>query len=142
VAQDGIKSLLKVVKYSAKKRGLEYALHFVEARALMTSPCFYCGSPPRERVIKVQSGRDAADLVNVAANGIDRIDSDQGYIPGNVVSCCYTCNRMKSDFSVQEFMNHVGRLAQRLELVKTNLEIVLSEPEGVIGELGKSRAVR
>ena len=35
--------------------------------------------------------------------GIDRIDSRIGYTPGNVVPCCWTHNRMKSNLTQREF---------------------------------------
>lgn len=43
-------------------------------------------------------------------NGIDRVDSAQGYVLTNVVPCCKQCNRAKSDLSREEFLTWVERV--------------------------------
>lgn len=37
-------------------------------------------------------------------NGIDRIDSNDGYVQGNVVPCCKYCNMAKMDRTQDEFL--------------------------------------
>ena len=46
----------------------------------------------------------------VAAHGIDRVDSDKGYFVDNCVSCCMWCNSMKSDLPVGEWLEHVMKI--------------------------------
>jgi hypothetical protein len=38
------------------------------------------------------------------AYGVDRINSDEGYIKGNVRSVCFTHNKMKSNYDEKEFV--------------------------------------
>ena len=40
-------------------------------------------------------------------NGIDCIDSSKGYVEGNVVPCCKSCNEMKSSKSSEDFLRQV-----------------------------------
>lgn len=47
---------------------------------------------------------------NKAFTVIDRIDSSKGYEPSNIVPCCTMCNRMKSDFTSEEFLNHIQQI--------------------------------
>lgn len=37
-------------------------------------------------------------------NGLDRVDSNLGYVAGNVVPCCRWCNQAKSSRPVGEFL--------------------------------------
>lgn len=68
------------------------------ARRFFLMPCFYCGMVGTE----------------AAPNGLDRVDSSGTYVIENVVSCCTMCNRLKSDFPLNKFINHVMQIAQRL----------------------------
>lgn len=43
-------------------------------------------------------------------NGIDRIDNNEGYVEGNVRSCCKTCNRMKSSMTAEMFVSHANKI--------------------------------
>lgn len=54
--------------------------------AMLSSPCVHCGISP--------------------SLGIDRINSDLGYIIGNIQPCCERCNQMKMAYSDQEFYDH------------------------------------
>jgi hypothetical protein len=75
-------------KYSAyRQRGMTLSIE--EFHALVTTPCTYCGLEPE------------------TYHGIDRIDSDFGYENGNIVACCWICNRMKNNMSVKEFLDHI-----------------------------------
>jgi hypothetical protein len=48
-------------------------------------------------------------------NGIDRVDSSMGYVAGNVVPCCSTCNRMKLDHSYDDFIAHIKKIVAHYE---------------------------
>ena len=99
------------VKRGAKKRNIEFAIDRTRFEAIVTSECAYCGIHPREREIKNGHG----GTFTVKASGIDRIDSSIGYVEGNVVPCCWTCNTMKASLSPTEFREHIKRLAARFE---------------------------
>lgn len=43
-------------------------------------------------------------------NGIDRIDSDLGYVDGNVKSCCFICNRAKGNLSIIDFRKWIDNI--------------------------------
>ena len=82
-------------KVNARKRNKEFTLTLEEYEILIKRPCNYCN-------------KSIADETGV---GLDRIDNDKGYIPGNVEPCCSKCNRirknsMKSDvFKKQTELN-------------------------------------
>lgn len=76
----------------AKDRGFEFALTLAQVEELVGKPCTYCGAPPR--------------------NGIDRIDSSAGYTIENSAPCCTICNFMKSTMPVQQFLEHVKKIAR------------------------------
>jgi len=42
--------------------------------------------------------------------GIDRIDSSKGYVSGNCLPCCTSCNHMKNDMDYYEFLEHVEKV--------------------------------
>jgi len=44
--------------------------------------------------------------------GIDRINSTLGYVLDNVTACCSICNTMKFTLNVDDFLNHVYKIAE------------------------------
>lgn len=80
-------------KSRAKRDGVPFALPDGDFEKLIAMPCHYCGQMPFEQ------GKDFA--------GIDRLDNSLGYVFGNVVPCCWACNRMKGDTGVAEFLARV-----------------------------------
>ncbi len=91
-------------KQGAKDRRLSFLLSKEEFAELTSLICYYCGSEPRE--VK----KKASDFVSRKMNGIDRLDSSKGYELSNCVSCCKTCNYMKLEMSVSEFLNHIDKI--------------------------------
>jgi hypothetical protein len=82
---------ISVIKTSAKQRGISYDDRDKELfKELVQQPCWYCGN---------------------AKTSLDRLDSGLGYTRTNVVACCSTCNFMKCDMSVSEFLENVARVA-------------------------------
>lgn len=114
----GLKRIVRGIKGTAKNREIEFRLDDQELFALITSECAYCGAEPRERELWINGGREV-----VRGNGVDRIDSDLGYIQGNVIACCITCNRMKSDLSIQDFLSHMKRVLAREERILTTVKV-------------------
>ena len=47
-------------------------------------------------------------------NGVDRIDSNQGYYWENCVPCCEKCNYAKHEMSVKEFKNWIIKVYTNL----------------------------
>lgn len=102
------------VRRSANRRKIEFAIDRRRFEAIVSSECAYCAAPPRERVLK--NGK--AGSFDVKAHGVDRIDSKVGYVEGNVVPCCWTCNTMKASLSVEDFREHIKRLADNFGSVR------------------------
>lgn len=79
-----------------------FGLTFDEAVCLFKASCKYCGrSPSKKKTHKVASS------VSVKWNGIDRINSREGYFIKNCVTCCEDCNLAKSNSTVDDFLSWV-----------------------------------
>lgn len=72
-------------KQQAKNRKIKFDIDYSYFIKFWQKNCKYCGS--------------TIDTV-----GLDRINNNLGYIEGNINSCCWTCNSMKKDKSVDEFL--------------------------------------
>lgn len=81
--------------HSAKERNIPWSLSREEFFSLWAAPCFYCQSP-------------------IEKIGVDRINNDEGYSVGNITSCCETCNKMKLDYSIDEFSSWIKRIYNHL----------------------------
>ena len=93
----------RVYEKSAEYRGLEWGLSDEDFDELTRGDCAYCGVPPSN---EAQTSRNGAFVYN----GIDRLDNAVGYMPGNVASCCATCNHAKRDMSESDFRAWIVRL--------------------------------
>ncbi len=93
-------------KGNATRRKLEFALTPEEAYLLFTSPCYYTGREPANKI----EWRDHEPFIY---NGIDRIDSTKGYSMENCVPCSFEVNRAKSDLSHEEFVEMCKKVAER-----------------------------
>lgn len=70
----------------AKARGLEVSISFEDYKILVSQPCFYCkGTLPE------------------VGHGVDRTNSEIGYVQGNLRPCCTQCNIAKCDYTESEF---------------------------------------
>jgi hypothetical protein len=98
--------LFKVYSQAARVREIEWNLTKEAFRELCEGDCHYCGAPPQIR----RTHKNLSGSFN--ANGVDRMDSDQGYVANNVVSCCILCNRAKNDSSYAEFTDWLDRVAR------------------------------
>ena len=86
------------IQRSSRERGIEWGYDNPEdLREFWDAPCHYCGGEVEQHL------------------GLDRIENDKGYIPGNVVQCCWTCNRMKWEHSVDEWVAHMRRVLEHLD---------------------------
>jgi len=94
-------------KRQAKQREYEFNLTKEHFKMLVTSDCYYCGTPPAQ-VVQSRYGRNGG----VTYNGVDRQNNAQGYTADNVVPCCGMCNRAKRDASVAEFIEWATRITR------------------------------
>lgn len=83
-----------VFRKKAKERGLSISITKSEFLTLTGTLCFYCG--------QFSNGK--------TYTGVDRTDSSKGYVRGNCVPCCTTCNWMKSDLTVTEWFDHMEKI--------------------------------
>lgn len=98
-------------KAGAKKRGIEFSLTRKDLVAITQQDCVYCGSKP-SNALKSQSSNLVPDLIY---NGIDRIDSSQGYFKANTVACCKRCNYAKGNLDLYDFYNHIEKIHKQLK---------------------------
>ena len=73
---------------------------FAEWFARQPRECAYCHIPEyliEELGVRTQVGLPLQRL------GVDRLDGEQGYELGNIVLCCFSCNKARSNtFSAEE----------------------------------------
>jgi hypothetical protein len=86
-----LEGIYSLYKYNAKKRNISFKISIEEFQTFWQKPCRYCG--------------DQLDTV-----GIDRADNNIGYELDNLRPCCTVCNRMKSNYSEQEFLDKILKI--------------------------------
>ena len=79
---------LSEYKRRAKHHCREFSLTVEHFRAFWQKPCHYCNT-------------------EIETVGLDRIDNDKGYIPGNVVPCCQSCNTRKKQKSYDSWLTEI-----------------------------------
>lgn len=87
------------VRSNARIRGIEFTLSKSDVSYLSAQPCHYCG---------MVGGNKSERTLNY--NGLDRLDSSFGYVLGNVVTCCGTCNLAKRLMKPTEFLDWITRV--------------------------------
>lgn len=104
------KRVYRAIRNGAKSRDMSFDISFEDFVNISRNPCAYCGLPPYDihyAYSKKRYSRGISADVSTTFNGLDRVDSSLGYFLENVVSCCFMCNRMKSDFSLEEFLKKI-----------------------------------
>ena len=101
-------------KKGAKDRDLVFSITFDDFLEFASKKCHYCGGEPTNCYdLKYhrgpQKGQSRAGVPFIH-NGIDRIDSNLGYIKTNCVTCCKICNRAKSDMGEVGFYEWISRV--------------------------------
>lgn len=74
----------------------EFDLTYEEFESMLLSPCHYCGGMDKFK--------------NARINGIDRVDNEAGYVPGNCVPCCVRCNSAKGTGKLEDFLAWIERI--------------------------------
>jgi hypothetical protein len=91
------------LRKAAKNAGESFSLTEEEVTVFWKKPCYYCG----------------AELDTIR---LDRVNSSEGYILGNVVPCCIICNHGKMDMPIKEFTAYLWRVHDFLETKKREPE--------------------
>lgn len=112
-------------RQAARQRNVVFELTAKEHEDLIQNNCAYCDAAPsaynayvkadgsNRRTIK-KTRQSTVDLSWIHANGIDRVDSNKGYVSDNCVACCANCSRAKWELSVDEFVCHIKRIADHI----------------------------
>lgn len=98
----------KYIILRSKTINLDYDISMEEFLKTIKSDCFYCDSEPVDSVLF--SKRKYVNNKPFKVNGIDRVDSNKGYITGNIVPCCTVCNVMKMDLSLKDFFDRINKI--------------------------------
>ncbi len=93
-------------KTRTTERKIEFLLSKKEFKFLTSQPCFYCGTEPNQ----YRFSHEKICYGVYKYNGLDRIDSKNGYVKNNVVPCCKYCNVAKNDLSSKEFYQHIEKM--------------------------------
>ena len=82
-----------VYSRSASDKRLDFEISQEVFNKIVTEPCYYC------------------DVIHERGfNGIDRLDSNIGYVVDNCVSCCKVCNYMKGSLPVNVFLKRIEHI--------------------------------
>lgn len=81
----------KSYEQNAKVKQREFNLTYDDYLLIVEYPCVYCGTTDEQR-------------------GMDRLDSNLGYIFENVVSCCKVCNYAKRNMTHEKFEAWISKL--------------------------------
>lgn len=96
-------------QYNAREAKKDFALSYEDCCKLFAGTCFYCGKPPSNVAERPQG--------ILVYSGIDRLNSDIGFVTGNVVSCCKTCNLAKRTQKVGEFLEWIRTVVRHMKIV-------------------------
>jgi hypothetical protein len=106
--QGAFNKLFYTYSYDAKRRGFAFDLTKDDFKNITKQPCFYCGENP-SKVFGAKGNNGTYTYT-----GVDRIDSNKGYIKGNVIPCCSFCNTMKMNLNYNEFLFRIKKIYLKL----------------------------
>ena len=96
-----VKVLHGVYKKRALLEGIDFNVDMDVFEKYVKSNCYYCGKRSNIRLL-----------------GIDRIDNNNGYNEGNMVSCCKQCNMMKNSLNVETFVLMCAHISHCNKIIK------------------------
>ncbi len=102
-------------KKNAKAEKKEFLLTKEFFTAVTSLPCIYCEGWVNKEL---------------KYTGLDRVDSDKGYIQGNVVPCCSICNWMKNTLTVDQFRLHLEKVNKRFQNNEIRIDTFCTESIG------------
>ncbi len=99
-----LRSLYRSYQYSAKRRKYAFALSLEQFEKITQEHCYICGRPPSAKHFHEKKPYLRFPYVYT---GIDRVTNANGYLIGNVLPCCTTCNRAKGQMDLEEFLTYL-----------------------------------
>lgn len=108
--KETVNSRYNKYKKGARKRNLNFDLTKIQFDYITKQSCFYCGEN------------------ELPYRGIDRINSNKSYYPGNIVPCCEECNRMKMAYPFFDFLIRVEKIYNNF-FKGENMNIFLKIPQ-------------
>jgi len=94
------KAYYKVYMNKAKARNIPFELTQEQfLRCLRNAQCYLCGVSEQ-----------------VTYLGVDRVNNSVGYEVSNVEPCCSTCNYMKNNTSLKDFLNHLQKIYNHFQV--------------------------
>lgn len=96
----GAEKTFKAVVGQARSRGISWEIDYEDWFRLSQEDCTYCNASPSNYM----------NIYKFRYNGIDRVNNDEGYNLNNCVPCCRTCNTAKSNMTMEEFLDWIGRI--------------------------------
>lgn len=87
-------------------------ISFEDFMTVTQLPCHYCGVEP-SNVCDYRFSDMKKEAATFTYSGLDRIDStNPKHSIENIFSCCWTCNRSKSNMAYNEFSTYQDRIAK------------------------------
>jgi len=120
-------SLFSYYRANAARRHQEFTISRAAFDKMTSQACAYCGRPPG--TVHRKNGSEHV------YNGLDRVENSIGYIPSNTVPCCGTCNKLKGQFGLEQFIsaaravcahNSKTKLCSARKLVKRTFNLVFT----------------
>jgi hypothetical protein len=93
------------VKSHNKLRYNNVNLSFEDYCTLISLDCIYCGIE-----------------LELSGKGLDRLDSNKGYIVENCVPCCRMCNVIKNEYSLDKLIDHLPKMFKGLVELQERLK--------------------
>lgn len=100
--------------FGAKTRAYEIELTQDEIWNVSQNDCVYCGVSPSTEI------HPQNRTTTYYYNGLDRVNNTVGYIRSNIVPCCFLCNRMKREMSVDEFLLHIQKICKYISNIQAS----------------------
>lgn len=108
VIQTALKRSYQRYQLGALARGYAFTITFDFFSRIVLENCHYCNTPPTSTLGESPWIRKRKYLIN----GIDRKDPKVGYLLGNCLPCCPTCNFAKHKLGYDQFLSLVQTIAK------------------------------
>lgn len=99
----GLIDLFTRYKNSAARKGLDFHIDLFLFQFITSLPCYYCNKMPNQKCTPRRKTEESKKFGTYIYNGIDRVDSNKGYVKDNLLPCCKQCNYAKRGMAIMEF---------------------------------------